>query len=162
MTNIYKYNIPVKTLKDPWSLEKRSLLADILFLVCICLHLHRCQHSSNLWTFKWILTKLALILMWDRWKKWLDFGDLDLIFKITRVIYACLLSISEPMAWFWPNWHRYIIWRTLKMIRSWWPWPNFQGHQGHITMKKPCLQSFLLNQWPDFDQTGTGTSLGGP
>ena len=25
-------------------------------------------------------------------------------------------------------------------------WP-FQGHQGHITMKKPCLE-----QRPDFDQ----------
>ena len=29
------------------------------------------------------------------------------------------------------------------MIRFPWPWSNFQGHQCHITMKKPCLHSIF-------------------
>ena len=32
-----------------------------------------------------------------------------------------------------------ILGQQKKMIWFWWPWPNFQGHQGHLTIKKPCL-----------------------
>ena len=35
------------------------------------------------WINRWNLTKLAQIHNWDWGKKWLDFGDLDLIFKVT-------------------------------------------------------------------------------
>ena len=48
------------------------------------------------------------------------------------------------------------------MIRFWLPCPNFQGQHGHGTMKKPCLQLYLLSQKPDLDQTGIDKSLGGP
>ena len=46
----------------------------------------------------------------------------------------------------------------LGIIRFWWSWLNFQGHQFHITMRKPCLHSdYLLSQWLDLDQIGTYT-----
>ena len=35
------------------------------------------------WINIWNLTKQAQILQWDGGKKWLDFSDLDLIFKVT-------------------------------------------------------------------------------
>ena len=45
-------------------------------LVCTCLH-------PIFWT-KWlILVKLYILYHWDNIKIWLDFGELDLIFKMT-------------------------------------------------------------------------------
>ena len=35
------------------------------------------------WRNGWILTKLAQLYCWNRDKNWLDFGDLDPIFKVT-------------------------------------------------------------------------------
>ena len=43
-----------------------------------------CLHNI-LWTSGWFLTKFSLIYNWDITKNWLDFGDLDLIFKVTAV-----------------------------------------------------------------------------
>ena len=45
-----------------------------------------CLHSF-FWSNRWILTKLAYTHYWDGGKNWLDFGDLDLIFKVTPVIF---------------------------------------------------------------------------
>ena len=49
--------------------------------MCITLS---CLHN-NLWTSDWILTKFLWIYNWDITKDWLDFDDLDLIFKDTVV-----------------------------------------------------------------------------
>ena len=49
--------------------------------ICVTLS---CLHNI-LWTSGWILTKFSWIYNWDLTKNWLDFGDLDLIFKITAV-----------------------------------------------------------------------------
>ena len=38
-----------------------------------------------LWTSGWILTKFSWMCNWDIRKDWLDFGDPDLIFKVTAV-----------------------------------------------------------------------------
>ena len=46
-------------------------MGDVLFLVQIPLTL--------------ALTKFSFIYYWDITKNWLDFGDLDLIFKVTEV-----------------------------------------------------------------------------
>ena len=63
------------------------------------------------WIKRWNFTSLAQILQWDWGKKWLDFGDLDLIFKDTlalwnsnfdRKMLVCTLFL-EPMARIWPN-----------------------------------------------------------
>ena len=64
-----------------------------------------CLHSIS-WINGWILTKFAQTHYWDREKKWLDFGDLDLIsrshrhFKIFKFWpqKACLHSFS------WTKW----------------------------------------------------------
>ena len=69
------------------------------------------------WTSPWILTKLAYVHRWKEGKSWLDFGYLDLIFKVTVALW--LVSVSavrfhfhalspEPVDGFWPNLHRYI------------------------------------------------------
>ena len=58
-------------------------------------------HSIS-WTNRWILTKFAQTHYWEGVKKWLDFGDLDLIFKVTPALWlirfwpkkACLHPIS--------------------------------------------------------------------
>ena len=59
----------------------------------------------------WILTKLAQTHYWEGRKKWLDFGDLDLIFKVTPALWnfqiltrnlICTLSL-EPNDGFWPT-----------------------------------------------------------
>ena len=43
-----------------------------------------CPHNI-LWTSCWSLTKLLWLYNWDITKNWLDFGDIDLIFKVTAV-----------------------------------------------------------------------------
>ena len=40
-----------------------------------------CVHDIS-WSSDWNFTKLAWIYHWDKLKSWLDFGDLDLIFKV--------------------------------------------------------------------------------
>ena len=45
-----------------------------------------CVHPLS-WIIRWNLFKLAEILHWDEGKKWLDFGDLDLIFKVTLTLW---------------------------------------------------------------------------
>ena len=53
---------------------------------------------------------------WDITKNWLDFGDYDLIFKVTAVeklkilrhFLICIISF-EPVGGFIPNFHEYII-----------------------------------------------------
>ena len=61
-------------------------------------------HSIS-WINRWNLTKLAQIHHCDGGKKWLDFDDLDLIFKVTPALWnsnfvrkklVCTLSL-EPM-----------------------------------------------------------------
>ena len=42
--------------------------------------------QSVSWTSGWILTKLAQTHYWEGRKKRLDFGDLDLIFKVTPAL----------------------------------------------------------------------------
>ena len=71
----------------------------------IGIHVASCLHSI-FWTNGWILTKLAHMHYWDGGKKWLDFGDLNLIFKVTPALdqkkLVCTLSL-EPNDRFWPN-----------------------------------------------------------
>ena len=61
-------------------------------------------------------TNSATSLWWRN--KWLDFGDLDLIFKVTR---------------------------------------HFESQ---ILIEKSLCAHYLLNQWLEFDQTSTDTSVG--
>ena len=49
--------------------------------VCVTLS---CLHNI-MWTSSLMLTKFSLIRNWGVTKNWFDFGDLDLIFKVTAV-----------------------------------------------------------------------------
>ena len=72
-------------------------------------------HLLNQWVD---LTKLAQTHYWEGGKKWLDFGDTDLIFKITPALWnfkiltkkACLLPIS------WTKWR---ILAKLYILQRW-------------------------------------------
>ena len=66
-----------------------------------------CLHNI-LWTICWILTKFSWIYMynWDITNNWLDFGDLNLIFKVTAVekiekclTLSCLQNILGTSNW---------------------------------------------------------------
>ena len=61
---------------------------------------------SILWTVGWNLTKPAHILTWDSWKKWLDFGYLNIVFKVIRFCYMTPLNyvlwLAETSShWLW-------------------------------------------------------------
>ena len=88
-------------------------------------------------------------------KKWLDFGDLDLIFKHFEILTKMLvcthllnqMTVSDQTS--------YVV--TLgwfkDLIRFLWPWPNFQGHHTIKTdifkfwPKKACLHPVSWTKW---------------
>ena len=61
--------------------EKYCFGADPVGVGVLVVH---CLHSVS-WTNWWSLTKLAQTHYWEGGKKWLDFGDTDLIFKVIPV-----------------------------------------------------------------------------
>ena len=107
------------------------------------------------WTSGWILTKLTQTHYWDGGKKWLDFGDLDLIFKVTPALWnfyhkklvCTLMTDSGQIVTGWVK----------DLIRFWWPWPNFQGHHTIKTVKMSlvCTLSPETNGgfWPNYTET---------
>ena len=84
-------------------------------------------------------------------KSWLDFGDLDPIFKVTQGLkivgkwLVCTLSY-EGMAGFWPNLHNYIVVTWKKLIRFWWPWPIFKVTGGLRLLENDFSAPFLQNE----------------
>ena len=126
-----------------------------------------CVHSIS-WINRWNLTKLAQIHHWDWGKKWLDFGDLDLIFKVTPALWnsnfdrkelVCTLSL-EPMVEFYQTSTDTLLGQGKEVIRFWWPRPYFQGHYIIKTLKMSfvCTLMSWINrchcdggkQWLDF------------
>ena len=135
-----------------------------------------CLYSIS-WTNWWIFTKLAQKHLWNMGKKWLDFDDLDFIFKVTQVFWMSNFvkkkkkrkkkSLSAP----------YILnqmvdsGQTLcivslgllkELIRYWWPWPNF--YKGHHTIKtvKLSIVCTLFPEpidgfWPNLHRNTNGT-----
>ena len=122
------------------------------------------------WTDRWILTKLAQTHYWEGGKKWLDFGNLDLIFKVTPALWNFQLltkkSLCAPyllnqmtdsgqtsdivmVGWF------------KDLIRFWWPWLNFQGHYTVKTVKMSlfCTLSpeLMGGFWPNMHRNTIGT-----
>ena len=96
--------------------------------VCVA----HCLHSIS-WTKGWILTKFAQTHYWEGEEKWLDFGDLDLIFIFTPALWNFHIlnkkNLSAPyflnqmtesgqtsytvkLGWF------------KDLFRFWWPWPK--------------------------------------
>ena len=111
--------------------------------------------QSIFWTNGWILTKLTQTHYWDGGKKWLDFGDLDLIFKVTPALWnfdhkklvCTLMTDSGQIVTGWVK----------DLIRFWWPWPNFQGHHTIKTVKMSLVWALSPEPnggfWPNYTET---------
>ena len=78
--NILKYYVPKPMARGTyWDFGADPVGVGIgsnVTLSCLC---------NILWTSGWILTKFSWLYNWDIAKNWLDFGGLDLIFKVTAV-----------------------------------------------------------------------------
>ena len=116
------------------SWNQKNILLSFGTWLNIC---HQNGPKKSMFLKKW-LGFGDLKLHWEDLKKCLDFGDIDLIFKFTRVIYlyekvmsACYLLNQ------WPDLDQTGIDTSLggpiEMIRFWWPWPNWS----YNSMKKP-------------------------
>ena len=120
------------------------------------------------WTNGWILTKHAQTHYWEGLKKWLDFGDLDLIFKVRPALWNFQIltqkSLSAPyflnqmtvlvklhytitLGWF------------KDLIRFWWPWPNFHHTVKTVKMSLVCTLSPEPTSgfWPNLHRNTIGT-----
>ena len=106
-------------------------------IVLVRILVGHCLHSIS-WTNQWSSTKLAHTHYWERGNKSLDFGDIDLIFKVIPALWnfqiltkkGCLHPISRNKWWILTKIHIYIVklvWFK-DLSRFWWPWLNFQGH----------------------------------
>ena len=101
-----------------------------------------CMHSI-LWINWWILTKLTQKHHWDMEKKWLDFGDLDLIFKVTPALSMSNFDQNSFSAPYLLNQMTdsgqtscVVSLGSLKeFIIVWWPSPNLQCHHTINTVK---------------------------
>ena len=113
------------------------------------------------WINRWNLTKLAQIHHWDGGKKWLDFGDLDPIFKVTWTPWNSILIEKSLCTHYLLNqWLEFYqtstdtsLGQEKEVIRFWWPWPHFQGHFIIKTLKMSlvCTQSHesIGGIWPN-------------
>ena len=101
-----------------------------------------------------ILTKLVHLYCCDIEKNWLDFGDLDPIFKVTQGLRLLKNGLSAPyyegMDGFWPNLHNYIV-VTWKRI---WLYfgdldPIFKVPGGLKLLENGFSAHYLQNEWMD-------------
>ena len=90
-------------------------------------------------------------------KKWLDFGDLDLIFKVTPALWmsnfdhkqlVCTLSLESNNE-FRPNFIYCNVGMVKELSRFWWPWTNFQVHYTIKTVKMGIVCTLIswTNRW---------------
>ena len=113
----------------------------------------------------WNLTELAQIYHKNWAKKWLDFGDLDLISKVTTLWILKKVSLVNAVKslcahYLFNQWLEFDQISTdtssgwgKEVIRFWWPWPYFQGHYIINTQKvslvnavKSLCAHYLFNQ----------------
>ena len=92
-----------------------------------------CPHSISLLNGR-ILAKLTLIYHWEEEKCWLDFGDLDPIFKVTGGLRLMENGLSASYLLkeridFNQTCTSILLGHVKELIRFWWPWPHFQGHR---------------------------------
>ena len=128
-------------------------------------YLHGRQGNSHfdLWSFKWELSMVTPSYV----PPWGVGGNILLLVRILSasvLILSALYLLNQ-----WVDFDQTCI-NTLfgwgkDVIIFWWPWPHFQGHTWSTKFHRRRLHSWLsalclLNQWVDFDQTGTDTLLG--
>ena len=112
--------------------ERSDLILLALTLFSRSLHYkysisESCVDSIS-WINRWNWIKLAQIYHWDWGKKWLDFGDLYLVFKVTPALWNSSFDRKKLVC-------------TLYRTNGWnFPWPDFQGHYIIKTLKNdPCV-----------------------
>ena len=131
-----------------------------------------CVHSIP-WINRWNLIKLAQIHHWDWGKKWLDFGDLYLVFNVTPALLnsnfdrkkrlVCTLYL-EPMAGIYTKNQQngMCVQRRLRYPTKW--WASAQSDRVFtVRMKKACVLSCPLNAqrrfWSDWADAQGDLSL---
>ena len=130
----------------------------------------RSQEGSDCWKMAflhpisrmngWILTNLVQLYCWDRDKNWLDFGELDTIFKVTGDSdcwkMACLHPISRINGWILTKHvHLYCCDIEKNFLDFGDLYPIFKITQGLRLLKNGLDAPYLQNEWMDFDQTCT-------
>ena len=93
---------------------------------------------------------------WDGGMKWLDIGDLDIIFKVTLAPWnsnfdrksLCAHYLLNQWLEFYQTSTNTSLGHRKEVIRFWWPWPHFQGHYIIKTKNEPCVHSLSrINRW---------------
>ena len=76
-----------------------------------CLHPIFCRNEQ-------ILTKLAHLQCLDMKKNWLDFGDLDTIFKVTGGLRLLENGLYDPISWM-NKWILTISYSYMYIVKTW-------------------------------------------
>ena len=92
-----------------------------------------CLHPIS-WMNGLIFTKLVHLYCWDMEKNWLDFDDLDPIFKVTGGLRLLENGLSATYLMmecmdFDQTCTTILLWHGKELVRFWWSWPHFQGHR---------------------------------
>ena len=112
-----------------------------------------CRHPVS-WRNGWILTKLAQLYCWDIQKNWLDFGDLDPIFKVTWGLR--LLENGSSAPYLLKEWMDFdqtctsiLHWHGKELIRFFFTLTPFsRSHKGLDCWKMACLHLISWrNSW---------------
>ena len=98
-------------------------------------------------------------------KKWLDFGDLDLIFKVTAALWMSIFDHkSLSPSYFWKQIvHQgqtlcIVSLRWLKdLLRFWVSCPNFKWHHTIKTVKRGLSPEIFGGFWPNLHRNTIGT-----
>ena len=127
-----------------------------------------CVYSIS-WINRWNLTKLAQIHNWNWGKKWLDFDDLYLIFKVTPAFWnsdfdrksLCAHFVLNQLMEFYQSTTGTSLGHWKEVNRFWWPWPHFQGHYIIKTLKMSLVCSLSHESIEGIWSTSTDTPLDG-
>ena len=106
-----------------------------------------CLHPIS-WMKGWIFTKLVHLYCWDMEKNWLDFGDLDPIFKVTgglRLLENGLSALYLMKEWmdFDQTCTTILLWHEKELIR----FPLIQEGQLSVSGERMC--TILVNRLED-------------
>ena len=115
----------------------------------------------------WLNLYIYIVVIW---KKWLDFGDLDPIFKVTQGLRLLKNGLSAPYhegmgGFFFQTCTTILLWNEKELIRFWWSWSHFQGHRRtqivwkwlFCTLSPEWMDGFWPNLYSYIVETGTRT-----
>ena len=112
-----------------------------------------CLHPIS-WMNEWILTKLVNLYCCNMEKSWLDFGDLDPIFKVTGGLRLLENGLNAPYLLkeqmdFDQTCTAILLWLEKELIRFWWPRSHLQGHRRAQIVWKwlVCTPFSRMNGW---------------